>query len=180
MLFGDSDFVAYPRVSPDGKRLAWMAWDHPNMPWDDTRLYVADLGADGLANVELVAGGGAEIGDGAADGAPTGRSTSSPTAPASGTSTCAAAARRRRSCPQDAEFAGPLWGLGQSNYVLLAGGRIVASYGDADGDHLVVIDEAGGPVREIALPFTVHRRAPPARRRTRSPCWPARGPRPAR
>jgi hypothetical protein len=44
VLFGDSDFVAYPRVSPDGRQLAWMAWDHPNMPWDDTRLYVAEIG----------------------------------------------------------------------------------------------------------------------------------------
>ena len=56
--------------------------------------------------------------------------------------------------PKDAEFAGPLWGLGQSNYVVTADGRIVATYGDADGDHLVVIEPAGA-VREIALPFTV-------------------------
>jgi len=32
------------RGQPDGRALAWMAWDHPNMPWDDTRLYAADLG----------------------------------------------------------------------------------------------------------------------------------------
>lgn len=65
VLFGDSDFVACPRLSPDGRRLAWMAWDHPNMPWDDTVLYVADLGPDGVSNIAVVAGGGAEIGDGA-------------------------------------------------------------------------------------------------------------------
>src|SRR5579863_2182081 len=34
VLSGDSDFVAYPRVSPDARRLAWIAWDFPAMPWD--------------------------------------------------------------------------------------------------------------------------------------------------
>ncbi len=38
-----SDFLAYPRVSPDGTQLAWIAWDHPQMPWDGTELRVAPL-----------------------------------------------------------------------------------------------------------------------------------------
>ena len=151
VLFGGSDFVAYPRLSRDG-RLAWMAWDHPNMPWDDTRLYVAELGPDGLSHVEVVAGCGAESvmepkwgPDGALyfisdrsgfwnlyvrrDG------------------------ETKALLPMEAEFAGPLWGLGQSNYVLMEDDRIVATYGDAEGDHLVVIEP--GMMREIALPFTV-------------------------
>ncbi|MFD1713780.1 prolyl oligopeptidase family serine peptidase [Amnibacterium flavum] len=45
-IVGGSDFVAYPRFSPDGGRLAWIAWDHPQMPWDGTELRVADLSAD--------------------------------------------------------------------------------------------------------------------------------------
>ena len=65
VLFGESDFVAYPRLSADGRRLAWMAWDHPNMPWDDTRLYVADLGADGLSNVQRYRRRSRRVGDGA-------------------------------------------------------------------------------------------------------------------
>jgi dipeptidyl aminopeptidase/acylaminoacyl peptidase len=153
VLFGDSDFVAYPRPSADGRRLAWMAWDHPNMPWDDTRLYAADLGPDGLAHVEVVAGGGAE-------------SVMEPKWGADGALYFISDrsgfwnlyVRRdgetKAILAKDAEFAGPLWGLGQSNYVVLDDGRIVATYGDADGDHLVVIEPAGA-VREIALPFTV-------------------------
>ncbi len=38
-----SDFVAQPALSPDGRRLAWIAWNHPDMPWDSTFLRVVDL-----------------------------------------------------------------------------------------------------------------------------------------
>ena len=37
------DFYASPSLSPDGNRLAFIAWDHPNMPWDGTILKLADL-----------------------------------------------------------------------------------------------------------------------------------------
>ncbi|MFZ2173291.1 MAG: prolyl oligopeptidase family serine peptidase [Rhodococcus sp. (in: high G+C Gram-positive bacteria)] len=42
-VVGGSDFLANPRLSPDGRRLAWIAWNHPQMPWDGTELRVADL-----------------------------------------------------------------------------------------------------------------------------------------
>lgn len=57
VLVAGPDFLSSPRRSPDGKALAWIAWDHPNMPWDATRLYRADIAADGtLGGTQLIAG----------------------------------------------------------------------------------------------------------------------------
>ena len=52
------DFVASPRLSPDGNSLAWLSWNHPNMPWDGTHLWTAPVQDDGaLGEATLVAGG---------------------------------------------------------------------------------------------------------------------------
>ena len=47
VLAGGNDFYSNPRISRDGARLAWVTWNHPNMPWDDTELWVADISNDG-------------------------------------------------------------------------------------------------------------------------------------
>lgn len=58
VLVGGSDFYASPSLSPDGSQLAWISWNHPNMPWDGTELWVGRIGQDGaLENAERVAGG---------------------------------------------------------------------------------------------------------------------------
>ncbi len=46
-VVGGSHFLAAPRVSPDGRRVAWLAWEHPQLPWDGTELRVGSLDADG-------------------------------------------------------------------------------------------------------------------------------------
>ena len=57
VLAGGRDFYSAPRPSPNGNRLAFLAWDHPNLPWDGTELFVADLATDGgLGEPERVAG----------------------------------------------------------------------------------------------------------------------------
>ncbi len=57
-LASGADFISSPRVSPDGARLAWLTWNHPDMPWDATALHFADLDAAGMpVGTRVVAGG---------------------------------------------------------------------------------------------------------------------------
>ncbi len=151
VLFGDSDFVAYPRPSPDGRRLAFVAWDHPNMPWDTTSLYVAELAEAGLSGLTRIAGGDEE-------------SVIDPKWGEDGTLYFVSdrtgfwnlyrwnGAEISPMLPTAAEFGGPLWVFGQSNYALLPGGRILARHGGEGRDRLVLI-EKGGDAREITPPF---------------------------
>jgi dipeptidyl aminopeptidase/acylaminoacyl peptidase len=56
-LVEGGDFYACPRLSDDGSKLCWITWDYPSMPWEGTRLYMADIDADGrLRNITKVAG----------------------------------------------------------------------------------------------------------------------------
>ncbi|MEC4986306.1 MAG: S9 family peptidase [Oscillatoria sp. PMC 1068.18] len=60
-LLTGSDFYSSPRLSPDGTRLAWLEWNHPDLPWDSTQLYVGKIQADGaISEAECVAGGDEE------------------------------------------------------------------------------------------------------------------------
>src|SRR3989454_1582489 len=57
ILVSGNDFYSTPRLSPDGSKLAWLTWNHPNMPWDGTELWTANVKPDGsLEKSEKVAG----------------------------------------------------------------------------------------------------------------------------
>jgi dipeptidyl aminopeptidase/acylaminoacyl peptidase len=152
VLFSGSDFVAFPRLSRDGRRLAFIAWNHPNMPWDGTELKVAELGSDSLAELTTVAGGAAE-------------SVLEPQWDSDGTlyfisdrggywNLYASKGKELRPVWQrEAEFASPLWTLGQANYVLMGDGHAVACFSERGIDRLAVIDLKQGTARVLDLPY---------------------------
>jgi dipeptidyl aminopeptidase/acylaminoacyl peptidase len=152
VLFEGSDFVAYPRVSPDGRRIAWIAWDHPNMPWDTTTLYVADLTEAGLSGITAIAGGTEE-------------SVVEPQWDQDGTLYFVSdrsnwwnlyryrEGRVAAVFAFEAEIASPLWTLGQSNYGLTGDGRAVVRYTFAARDQLGVVSLDSGALAPLDLPF---------------------------
>ncbi|WP_203135704.1 prolyl oligopeptidase family serine peptidase [Microbacterium sp. JZ31] len=151
-----SDFLAYP--APRGDRLAWIAWNHPDMPWDAAELRVGRIGPDGtVAEHALVAGGRTADGpvaalqpewtgddellfsaDPAGDEPGNGRWNLHVVHLDGLTPT-----RAEGLHPVDADTGGPLWNLGARWFAPLADGRILAvrTHGT---DALVVLDPAGG------------------------------------
>ena len=171
VLFDGSDFAAYPRVSPDGRRIAWIAWNHPDMPWVTTTLFVANLAAgSGLSDITAGAGdrSAAEEIPGSATGATWGGTEESVLEPRWDTDGTLYFISDRsnwwnlysykdsRVAPVfsfEAEIASPLWTLGQSNYALTGDGRAVVRYTIAARDRLGVVSLASGKLAPLDLPF---------------------------
>lgn len=151
VLVEGNDFYAAPRLSPDGRQLAWLCWDHPRMPWEGTELWLADVQDDGtLVDGRLIAGGPDEsicqpewspngvlhfvsdrsgwwnlyrFIDGVADPL----------------------------CPREAEFGGPHWSFGGSLYGFRSNERIVCAYSEAGVSHLAELVD--GVLTPIETPY---------------------------
>ncbi|MET0813181.1 MAG: prolyl oligopeptidase family serine peptidase [Microbacterium sp.] len=149
-LVGDSDFLAQPALSPDGTRLAWIAWNHPAMPWDRTELRVGRVEDDVVVEWATVAGGETSplqpiwlsdedllhLDD------PTGRWNIEHLH-------LSAALPERVVAAADADTGAPLWVLGARWFAVLDDGRIVAVRTDGE-DELVLI--SNGDVTAIDAP----------------------------
>ena len=154
VLASGNDFYSSPRLSPDGRRLAWLTWNHPNMPWDGTELMVCDLDDDGLPeNVERVAGGPDE-------------SIFQPEWSPDGTLHFVSDRtgwwnlyRRREGgveplCEKEAEFGLPQWAFGMSTYDFVSPGRIVCSYKERGSSHLAFLDTETGVLEPVETPYS--------------------------
>jgi dipeptidyl aminopeptidase/acylaminoacyl peptidase len=142
VLASGFDFYSTPRLSPDGSRLAWLAWRHPQMPWDGTELWMADVTEAGaLFRQRCVAGGPAE-------------SIYQPGWTSDGQLYFVSDrdgwwklyrsfefAPVVRDGPDDAEFGRPQWVFGGASWVAAGAGRIVVSYTRAGRWHLALLDE---------------------------------------
>jgi dipeptidyl aminopeptidase/acylaminoacyl peptidase len=161
VLVSGPDFVASPAASPDGRHLAWVQWDHPDMPWDATDLLVADLrlgGAPGATPTgqpsHLAGGPGESVIDPqwGADGSLT--FLSDRTAWWNPYRWSADDGSTTALSPVDAEVGGPMWVFGLRYLAWLPDGRFVCSL-TADGfDRLAVAAADGSPPCVLATPFT--------------------------
>ena len=157
VLVSGSDFYASPRLSPDGSVLAWLSWNHPNMPWDGAELWTAAVAADGSLDLtepaELVAGGLTESifqPEWSPDGVlyfvsdRTGwwnlyrwrQGTVEPATP-----------------PLELEFGKPQWVFGSATYGFASAERIICAGNDRGAWQLYSLDTATGGLEPIPLPY---------------------------
>ena len=155
VIVSGNDFYSSPRLSPDGARLAWLTWNHPDMPWDGSQLWVGELSAAGsVLNKKCIAGCAEE-------------SICQPEWSPDGTLYFVSDRTgwwnlyrwRDNSAeplfPTEAEFGQPHWVFGNSLYAFASANRIVCSYSAAGADRLAVLDTAAKQLKVIDLPFTV-------------------------
>lgn len=174
VLVSGPDFVASPRVSPDGRHLCWFQWNHPDMPWDATELWVAAIGDGPDQHEALTIGPAVRLLGGpdeavteprwAPDGsllvvsdrtdwwnlyrfepAQVEAALADPTAPPPEPAAVA---------PLEAEVGVPHWVFNPSRYAVLDDGRLLVAYSRDGLDHLGVVPAGGGEVVRLATPFT--------------------------
>jgi dipeptidyl aminopeptidase/acylaminoacyl peptidase len=148
------DFFSSPRLSPDRRRLAWLSWDHPDMPWDASRLWLVELGADGRPGPARTVAGGA------------GESIVQPAFSPDGQLYFVSDRTGWWNlyrlgddgpmpvCPMAAEFAGPAWAFGLRWYDFLSTDTLLACFSEAGRWRLARIETATGRLQRIDLSYT--------------------------
>ena len=154
VLVSGNDFYSTARISPDGSRLAWLTWNHPNMPWDGTELWVGEFNEDGsVGHTEMVAGGQEES---------IFQPEWSPDGVLHFTSDRTGWWNLYRwhegqiepVYEMEAEFGGPQWQLGSSRYGFEKPGNIICTYVGKGGMHLAALNTESGDLEPLHVPYT--------------------------
>jgi dipeptidyl aminopeptidase/acylaminoacyl peptidase len=154
VVVAGNDFYSSPRLSPDGSRLAWLTWNHPNMPWDGTELWIGELDREGcVVSAERVAGGSEE-------------SIFQPAWSASGVLYFISdrtgwwnlyrlqGKTSEALCPMQAEFGQPQWNFGMSTYAFESAHRILCTYTLHGTSRLMSLDTKTLERVELDTPYT--------------------------
>jgi dipeptidyl aminopeptidase/acylaminoacyl peptidase len=147
------DFYAFPRWSPDGRRLAFIEWDFPRMPWDGTELVVAEVSGTSVAPGRRIAGGPSESIFQPA-WSPDGRLHFISDRTGWWNLYRQEDERDARNlAPMDAEFGVPMWVFGLSAYAFLPDGRIACLFRQRGVQHLALLDPVTGELLDLDVPF---------------------------
>jgi dipeptidyl aminopeptidase/acylaminoacyl peptidase len=165
-LVTGADFVSDPRFAPDGGRLCWLQWNHPDMPWDGTELFVADVQVEESGprpgTPTPVAGRPHAAPGGSGDGESVFQPRWHPDGSLWFVSDRTGWWNLYRWTPSgdveprvqmDAEIGVPQWVFGESRYAFVDDGRVVFAYQRDGLDHLAVADSAG-VIEDLGLPYT--------------------------
>ena len=151
VLASGRDFYSFPRVSPDGAWLAWTCWDHPNMPWDGTELWLAPL--DDPADARLVSGGPEESVF-QPEWDPEGRLHFVSDRDGWWNLYRDEGETVLQLTDEEAELAHPQWLFGGSTYAFLADGSIVCVRCDRGEERLFLLEPGAEQPRDLELPYT--------------------------
>ena len=154
VLVSGNDFYSSPRLSPDGSQLAWLTWNHPNMPWDGTELWMGNLNEDGSLDKPPRVAGGIKESIFQPEWSPEGILYF-----VSDRSGWWNLYRWRDKkiealCSMDAEFGQPQWVFASALYGFASERRIVCSYTKNGRDYLATLDALIGELKPVELPFT--------------------------
>ena len=153
VLASAHDFFSTPRLSPSGQQLAWLSWDHPNMPWDGTELWLADMLADGSLGTPLKVAGSSSESIFQPSWSPNGELHFVSDRSGWWNLYRVRGGQVQALHPMFAEFGVPQWAFGMSTYGFDARGRIVCSFIEAGRSRLALIDSEAGHFELIATPY---------------------------
>ena len=154
VLASGNDFYSSPRLSPDGRRLAWLTWNHPNMPWDGTELWVGELDADGaMSSARKVAGGPSES-ICQPEWGPKGELYFISDRTGWWNLYCVRGHRDEALCRADEEFGGPQWVFGRSHYQVLDENEILCVHSPSNVYKLSRLDLRTGALSPVKLLYS--------------------------
>jgi dipeptidyl aminopeptidase/acylaminoacyl peptidase len=152
VLVTGPDFVAAPRLSPDEHELAWLQWDHPDMPWDGAELHVAQIAGVRLRDPRRLGGGG-DVAAHRPVWLPDGRLVTSLDATGFWEVHIREGETLRRVTDLDADVGGPHWMFGNEAIAPLPDGRLALAVTRRAATGLALLDLDDGTVVEVETPY---------------------------
>ncbi len=155
VLVSGNDFYSSPRLNPQGNQLCWLSWNHPNMPWDGTELWVAQVKTDGSLGSKQRVAGGVDESIFQPEWSPDGILYF--VSDRSGWWNLyrwGASGGVEPLCEMAAEFGLPQWGFGMSTYAFESGDRIICTYTQQGKWYLASLDLTTQQLQLIDTPYT--------------------------